>query len=139
MPDSSLYLLDTNVISHIMRDGQGSVARRYAARLKSPTPCRMATSVVVECELRFGLEKRPSRRLQAAFDLQMQQLPVMKLDQTVAPRYASIRADLERAGTPIDANDLLIAAHALALGAILVSADAVFSRVPGLQVENWMA
>ena len=139
MTDDGLYLLDTNAISHIMRDGQGAVARRYAARLKSAAPCRMTTSVVVECELRFGLERRPSKRLQAAFDIQMQQLPVLPLDENVPPRYASIRASLERAGTPIDANDLLIAAHALALGAILVSADAVFSRVPGLQVENWMA
>lgn len=138
MPDATLYLLDTNIISHLMRDAQGLVARRYVARLKSPAPCRMTTSVVVECELRFGLEKRPSRRLQAAFDIQMQQLPVMHLDEKVPPRYAATRASLERAGTPIDANDMLIAAHALALGAILVSTDAAFSRIPGLQVENWM-
>jgi len=61
------------------------------------------------------------------------------LTSTVVPSYASLRSTLEAAGTPIGANDLLIAAHALALQATLVSADADFLRVPGLQLENWLA
>jgi tRNA(fMet)-specific endonuclease VapC len=68
----------------------------------------------------------------------MNQLPVMPLDESVGPHYARIRAHLEKAGTPIGANDTLIAAHALALGATLITADAEFSRVPDLALENWL-
>jgi tRNA(fMet)-specific endonuclease VapC len=68
----------------------------------------------------------------------MQNLVVLPLDEVVGPQYAKLRAHLEQAGTPIGANDTLIAAHALSLGATLVTADAEFVRVPGLQVENWL-
>jgi tRNA(fMet)-specific endonuclease VapC len=64
---------------------------------------------------------------------------VLSVDREVIPHYAAIRTHLERAGTPIGPNDTLIAAHARALGATLVSGDAEFARVPGLQVENWLA
>lgn len=53
------------------------------------------------------------------------------------PHYARLRTALEQAGSPIGPNDALIAAHALALGCTLVTADAEFDRVPGLRVENW--
>jgi tRNA(fMet)-specific endonuclease VapC len=133
------YLLDTNIVSHLMRDAQGLVAQRYRTLLESPQPCRMVTSVVVQCELLYGLTKKPSPRLQAAFALQMAQLPVLDMDESVAPHYATLRTQLEQLGTPIGGNDALIAAHALALGATLVSADAEFGRVPGLQLENWLS
>ena len=64
---------------------------------------------------------------------------VLPLDADVVPAYARLRSLLERAGTPIGPNDMLIAAHALALGCTLVTADAEFDRVPGLRVENWAA
>ena len=63
---------------------------------------------------------------------------VLPLDDIVGTHYARLRTHLEQAGTPIGANDTLIAAHALALGATLVTADAEFQRVPGLRVENWL-
>ncbi|NDP37522.1 MAG: type II toxin-antitoxin system VapC family toxin [Rhodoferax sp.] len=132
------YLLDTNVISHLMAKPEGVVAQRYAARLLADQPCQMITSVVVQCELLFGLTKKPSPRLQAAYDIQMASMSVLPLDDTVPAHYATIRAHLERQGTPIGPNDTLIAAHALALDATLVSGDAEFARVPGLRVENWL-
>ncbi len=138
MSAPTTYLLDTNIVSQIMRDAQGIAAQRYRSLLESPQPCRMVTSVVVQCELLYGLTKKPSPRLQAGYDLQMAQLPVLDLDESVAPCYATLRAQLEQLGTPIGANDALIAAHALALGATLVSADAEFGRVTGLQLENWL-
>lgn len=55
------------------------------------------------------------------------------------PPLLLLRATLERQGTPMGANDLLIAAQALAIGATVVSADAAFARVPSLQVSNWLA
>lgn len=139
MAAPATYLLDTNAVSHIMRNTDGAVAQRYRERLLSPEPCQMVTSVVVQCELAFGLLKRPSARLQAVYDIQMSQLPVLPLDADAVAHYAQVRVALEHAGTPIGANDALIAAHALALGAIVVTDDTEFLRVPGLQVENWLA
>lgn len=135
----STYLLDTNIISSIMKDGLGQDAQRIRARLQQEPECRLVTSVVVQSELLFGLARRPSQRLRTAYDLQMEYLEVLPLDENVSAHYADLRAQLEQLGTPIGANDTFIAAHALALGATLVSADAEFARVPGLQVQNWLA
>ena len=138
MAEASLYLLDTNVISHLMREPKGVVAQRYTALLKGPKPPRMVTSLVVQCELLYGLAKTPSPRLHTAYDLQLQQLPVLHLDEGLPSHYAALRTQLERAGIALGANDLLIAAHAIAVDATLVSADTAFARVPGLKVENWL-
>ena len=133
-----LYLLDTNIISHMMVNAEG-LAAQCAQRLIAQDPSvQMCTSVVVQCELAFGLAKRPSTRLQKALDFQLSALLVMPLDETVVLHYARLRADLEAKGTPIGPNDALIAAHALALDATLVSGDAEFRRVTGLRVENWL-
>ena len=138
MTTGTLFLLDTNIISALMKDRSGTdTARVREWGLRTPD-CTLATSVVVQCELLFGLARHGSPRLQAAFDIQMQNLVVLPLDETVGPHYAKLRARLEQTGTPIGANDTLIAAHALALGATLVTADIEFTRVPGLQVENWL-
>lgn len=132
------YLLDTNIISALMKDRSGTdTARVRAWALRTPD-CTLATSVVVQCELLFGLAKHGTPRLQAAFDVQMQNLLVLPLDEAAGAHYAKLRAHLEQAGTPIGANDTLIAAHALALNATLITADAEFRRVPGLRVENWL-
>lgn len=131
------YLLDTNIISHLMKEVDSDSLKRYRARLHNEPDCTVVTSVVVQCELLFGLAKHPSPRLQKAYALQMEHLPTLALDPSVCVHYAKLRAFLEQAGTPIGANDTLIAAHALALDATLVSADAAFARVPGLRVENW--
>lgn len=132
------YLLDTNIIRHLMKDARSENLHRYRTRLQSEPDCTVVTSVVVQCELLFGLARHPSPRLQRAYALQMEHLPVMALDDSVSNHYANLRAHLEQAGTPIGANDTLIAAHALALDATLVSADAAFARVPGLRLENWL-
>ena len=131
------YLLDTNIISHLMKDVGSDSLNRYRARLQSEPDCNVVTSVVVQCELMFGLARRPSPRLQKAYALQMEHLPAIPLDDSVCAHYGKLRTYLEQAGTPIGANDTLIAAHALALDATLVSADTAFSRVPGLRLENW--
>ncbi len=134
-----LYLLDTNIVSHMMVNAEGKAATHAMKLIEQDPSVQMCTSVVVHCELAFGLAKRPSGRLQKALDFQLESLLVLALDAEVVPHYSRLRADLEANGTPIGPNDALIAAHALALGAILVSADAEFERVPGLKVENWLA
>ncbi len=132
------YLLDTNIISHMMVNADGVVAKRAEHRMTSPDAPELCTSIVVQCELAFGLKKRPSSRLQAAMDAQLAALVVLPLDQEVAAHYANLRTQLEALGTPIGPNDTLIAAHTLALDATLVSGDAEFLRVPGLKLENWL-
>jgi tRNA(fMet)-specific endonuclease VapC len=135
---SARYLLDTNIISHMMHNADGTVALHLQGLIQSGAVDKLLTSVVVECELLFGLAKRPSARLQTAYDQQMSGLTVMPLNEAVSQHYAQIRLALERAGTPIGPNDILIAAHALALDCTLVTDNEdEFRRVPGLRVENW--
>lgn len=138
MTTGTTYLLDTNIVSALMKDHSGrdtASVRKWALRTSD---CNLVTSVVVQYELLFGLARHGSTRLQAAYEIQMQNLLVLPLDEAIGPHYAKLRTLLEQAGTPIGANDTLIAAHALALGATLVTADAEFARVPGLKIENWL-
>lgn len=129
------YLLDTNILSNLIRDPAGSVARRIAKKGER-TVC---TSIVVACELRFGAEKKQSASLQVRVEELLTVLDVLALDVNTDFHYAAIRSKLEAAGKPIGPNDLLIAAHALSLDLILVSANVrEFSRVPGLSFENWL-
>ncbi len=142
MSSTNLYLLDTNVISHLMRDPTGPAAKRaFAIEARDESSAMftsvMCTSVIVQCELLFGMARLTSPKWVIQYQRVMSGLEVLPLEPNVATHYAQLRAALERNGTPIGANDSLIAAHALALGATLVTADAEFARVPGLRVENW--
>lgn len=93
----------------------------------------------VACELRFGVAESGSARLARQLDRVMALLEALPLDAPVEHRYAEIRRHLERAGTPIGPNDLLLAAQALALGLTLVTDNArEFTRLPGLAIENWL-
>jgi tRNA(fMet)-specific endonuclease VapC len=97
------------------------------------------TSVIVACELRYGTAKRGSRRLTRQGEAVLGAMTIRPLESDVERVYASIRVALEKRGTPIGAHDLLIAAHARALGAVCVTDDvAEFKRVPDLKVENWL-
>ncbi|ABM37855.1 type II toxin-antitoxin system VapC family toxin [Polaromonas naphthalenivorans] len=136
---AGIFLLDTNIISDLMKGEPSLAARRGREAVAQGRVASVCTSVIVQCELMFGLLKRPSLRLQAAYDLEIARLQVEPLTEAVPPIYARLRAQLEAKGTPIGPNDALIAAHAMALNATLVSADAEFLRVPGLRVENWLA
>lgn len=128
------YLLDTNVLSDLVRRPQGAAAARIAVVGESA----VATSVVVAAELRYGAAKAGSQRLAERVALILARLPVLALQPPADRTYAVIRAALERAGTPIGGNDLLIAAQAHALGLTVVTANArEFSRVDGLAVETW--
>ena len=138
MTSGSIYLLDTNIISALMKDRTGAITANVRAWAQRLPDCKLVTSVVVQYELLFGLARHGTSRLQTAYNIQMNKLPVLPLDAAVGPHYARLRAHLEKAGTPIGANDTLIAAHALALGATLITADAEFGRVPDLALENWL-
>ena len=129
------YLLDTTIVSDLVRRPAGRIRDCIAARGEG----RVCTSIVVAAELRFGAAKKGSKRLTAQLETVLAALDILPFDEPADRRYGEIRAALERAGTPIGANDLLIAAHALAHGLILVTANEdEFRRVPGLVVENWL-
>jgi tRNA(fMet)-specific endonuclease VapC len=130
------YLLDTNIISDLIRHPQGKAARRIA-RAGDDNIC---TSIIVAAELRYGCAKSGSIRLLKAVDDLLGEIAVLPFDAPADSDYGRIRRELEAAGKPIGGNDLLIAAHAKAIGATIVTANAdEFKRVPGLTVENWLA
>lgn len=130
------YLLDTSILSDLIRQPGGRVRDRIAQCGEA----RVCTSIGVASELRFGAAKKGSARLTAQLEAILGAITVLPLEEPTDRRYAEIRQALEQAGTPIGANDLLIAAHALALDRTLVTAnEAEFRRVPGLVVENWLA
>src|SRR5882724_3221299 len=129
-------MLDTNVISDLIKNPQGRAARRIA-RVGEDSIC---TSIIVAAELRYGCAKSGSKRLLKAVEGLLAEIDVLPMDVPTDAEYGGIRAELEAAGKPIGGNDLLIAAHAYATGATMVTANAdEFKRVRGLKVENWLA
>jgi tRNA(fMet)-specific endonuclease VapC len=129
------YLLDTNILSALIDQPDGAVAQR-AERAGSRN---VFTSIVVAGEIRFGAERKKSARLTERVEQLLERIQVAPLNPPADRAYGSIRATLEQAGTPIGANDTLIAAHALATDSILVTDNVrEFSRVPGLKIENWL-
>jgi tRNA(fMet)-specific endonuclease VapC len=128
------YLLDTNIVSELVRRPQGVIADRIAAVGEE----NVCTSVVVAAELRYGAAKRSSAALTAQVEAVLDVLEVVPLEPPMDRTYATVRTALEARGTPIGGNDLLIAAHALALGCTLVTDNVgEFSRVESLAHENW--
>jgi tRNA(fMet)-specific endonuclease VapC len=130
-----LYLLDTNILSHLVRQPQGPVADHIA----DVGEANVLTSVIVACELRYGAAKRGSRKLTRQVEAVLSAMTIRPLESDIERVYASIRVALERKGTPIGAHDMLIAAHARAIDAVCVTDHvAEFRRVPALKIENWL-
>jgi tRNA(fMet)-specific endonuclease VapC len=130
-----MYLLDTNIVSDLIRHPGGVIA----ARIAEVGETEITTSIIVAGELRFGAERRGSQPLTRQMEAILQLLPVLPLGGDADVRYGALRADLERRGLPIGGNDMLIAAHALALGATLVTDNVrEFERIEGLTFENWL-
>lgn len=129
------YLLDTNIISDLVRQPQGRVAQRIA----EVGDRQVLTSVIVAAELRYGCRKAGSARLSATVEALLVEIETIPFDETASRAYADLRTALEAKGQPIGGNDMLIAAQALALGCIMVTANIdEFARVDGLEVENWL-
>jgi tRNA(fMet)-specific endonuclease VapC len=129
-------MLDTNIVSDLIRNPQGKAAQRIAKVGED----RVCTSVIVAAELRYGCAKTGSPRLTKAVDDLLTELDVLPFEIPADAEYGDIRASLEAAGTPIGGNDLLIAAHARAIGATVVTANTKeFKRVGGLKIENWLS
>ena len=127
-------MLDTNIVSDMVRRPDSGVALRAAAL----EPGTFAISIVVASELRYGAERRRSLSLTRQLEAILSAIETLPLAEPADRHYGSIRSELERIGRPIGHNDLLIAAHARALDTTLVTRNVgEFSRVPGLAVDDW--
>src|SRR6266850_2699899 len=112
-------MLDTNIISDLVRNPQGMTAKRVAKAGEN----NICTSIIVAAELRYGCAKSGSERLLKAVEDLLGEIDVLPFDVPVDAEYGGIRAELEAAGRPIGGNDLLIAAHAYAAGVTIVTAN----------------
>ena len=128
------YLLDTNTASYAIK---GSAPRLREHLLTIPTT-EVAISVVTEAELRLGVRRLDNaKRLAVAVEEFLKYVDIYPWTSAAAREYAELRTLIEREGRPMGNLDLMIAAHALALGAVLVTSDRVFRRVKRLKIEDW--
>ena len=130
------YMLDTNIVSDLVRSPQGRIFDRIVV-LGGDNMC---VSIITAAELRYGCVKKVLHRLLAQIEAILGSIEILPFDVPAEPEDASIRAELEAAGKPIGSNDLLIAAHTCAADRTLVTANASeFERVRGLRTESWLA
>ena len=128
------YLLDTNTASYAIKGN----FPRVRQRLQRVPVSEVAISVITEAELRFGVVKNSSAtRLGTIVEEFLRFIEIRPWDSDAACEYADLRAAVEREGRPVGNLDLMIAAHAIALGAVLVTSDRVFQRIKGLTLEDW--
>ncbi len=131
------YFLDTNICIYLINKRPVDLMTKFMQY----DPYEIGISTVVISELRYGVSKssRPKQN-QKRLDTFLSPFQIVDYDQNAAKAYGDIRATLEKAGTPIGCEDLLIAAHALSAEVpIVTNNDREFKRVPGLIVENWVA
>ena len=128
------YLLDTNTASYVIKGNFPHVRERL---LRVPM-AEVGVSVVTESELRFGVARIPKAvRLEVAIEEFLLRVESLPWDSEAAQQYARVRAALESGGEPMGNLDLVIAAHALAVQAVLVTNDHAFRRLKHLKTEDW--
>jgi|SRR5271170_3470337 len=128
------YLLDTNAFSYAVRDSH----TRFSRRFESVRLDEIGISVITEAELLFGLARRPQAHVLArSVNPLLHRITIMSWTSDAAKHYAVVRAELERHGQQMDDMDVMIAAHALAENAALVTHDAAFERISPLKTEDW--
>ncbi|HTR25635.1 MAG TPA: type II toxin-antitoxin system VapC family toxin [Terriglobales bacterium] len=128
------YLLDTNIASYMIR---GDFPRVRERSLRVPAG-EIGISVVTEAELRFGAARLPEvARIRVLVRDFLAAVTILPWTSEAAVQYARVRLTAERSGSPMGTLDLMIASHAVAVGAILVTHDRGFKRLPELKVEDW--
>ncbi|WP_267420849.1 type II toxin-antitoxin system VapC family toxin [Methylobacterium sp. GC_Met_2] len=129
------YLLDTNILSALIRSPRGVVA----GRIRQIGEAAVYTSVIVAAELRYGAVRKGSARLSLQIETVLDALEIASWQSPQDRLYAELRFGLEQTGTPIGSNDLLIATQALADGSVLVTDNTrEFARIGALTIENWL-
>mgnify|MGYP006443763489 CR=1 FL=1 len=130
------YILDTNICIYIIKKKTGAVFNRF----KELTPGNIAISSITLAEMQYGIGKssKPIQN-QEALDQFLLPLEILDFSAKAAVEYGRVRSALEKQGTPIGSLDMLIAAHAISVGAVLVTNNTnEFNRVSGLKTENWV-
>jgi tRNA(fMet)-specific endonuclease VapC len=131
---SRRLLLDTNILSELIKDPHGAVAERV---LKAG-PDHVCTSIIAAAEVRYGAFRKNSVRIRRRAEELLTEIQVLPFDEPADVEYGKLRIALEAAGKPLAANDLLIAAHANAVDATVVTADADFKHAEKLvRVLTW--
>lgn len=129
------YMLDTNMVSQIVRGHAVAVSRLTALPIHE-----VCISAITEGELRFGLERRPEAlRLHRIVREFLMRVAIKPWESDAAEIYGRTRARLESEGKSLGALDMLIAAHALQADCVLVTNDRAFSQMPDLRIEDWTA
>jgi tRNA(fMet)-specific endonuclease VapC len=129
------YLLDTNIVSDLIRNPQGKVAQQ----IRKVGEAHVSTSIIVAAELRYGAAKKGSPRLTAQLEAVLGALEVLPFETPADATYGLVRTRLEQSGRPIGANDLLIAAQALSLDyTVVTDNEREFGHVQDLRQENWL-
>jgi tRNA(fMet)-specific endonuclease VapC len=129
------FMLDTNIVSDLVRHPHGRVAKRIA----EVGEARVCTSIIVAAELRCGATRTASPRLEEQLESVLRAIEVLPFESPADVVYGALRARFDEIGQPIGANDLFVAAHALALRCTLVTDnDREFARIRALPVENWL-
>jgi tRNA(fMet)-specific endonuclease VapC len=127
------YMLDTNTVSHVVKQHPNVVRHMVGVPMAS-----LCISTITAGEMLYGLARRPDAlRLRSVVTEFIRRVDVLPWDFSAAERYGMVRAALETAGKPLGSLDMLIAAHALAAGAVLVTNDHAFDRITQLQFEDW--
>ena len=131
------YLLDADICSYAIR----GVSTKLDMKLATAKPGTLAISSITRAELIFGVEKRGNpRALSKLVHGFLDRVAVIPWDTSAADHFARLRAQLERSGTPIGTFDTMVAGHALALKATLVTNNQKhFQKVATLKIENWSA
>lgn len=134
----SVYMLDTNICSFIMRERPESILMRLEKAITDQH--RIVVSAITYSEMRFGaVNPKASSRVAVMVDAFVQRLDaILPWDAAAVDETARLRAHLARLGTPIGNNDVAIAGHALASGCTLITNNTrEFARVPDLLIEDW--
>jgi len=131
---STLYLLDTNTVSHLIKRHPQVTQHLLAVPMHS-----VCISAITAGELAFGLAKRPEAvALKAAVNEFMRRVDVLPWDEAVAQTYGTLRAQLQSQGTALSALDMQMAAHAVHVKAVLATSDKAFFNIDALHFENWL-
>lgn len=128
------YLLDTNIISHIVRNESKVIQKLFSLPVSA-----IYISVITYAEIQYGLQKRPNAKiLRNTINELLKRVEIVEWDQRAANVYGKVRAELEVRGKSIDSMDLQIASQAIANKMTLVSDDKVFVNIKVLKLENWL-
>ncbi len=130
----TLYLLDTNTVSYYIADNPPQVREN----LRRVNFLSTAVSTITDAELRYGVARRPgAMRRRMSVESFLTDVLILPWSSAAARAYGELRAEQERKGRPLSVEDMMIAAHALALGLTLVTHDSAFALVDGLRTEDW--